>query len=193
MSGSWGVYPRVCGGAPGAAGSTNEVMGLSPRVRGSRHRFLGPDGLQGSIPACAGEPPAATIRVYPRWRSWPAWVYPRVCGGAAALHRSRRCRRRSIPACAGEPAVSRRRKTGQGVYPRVCGGALRGVLDGVARLGSIPACAGEPWSLQGQDNKSEVYPRVCGGAALMVLQPQRSLGLSPRVRGSPAVASSPVP
>ena len=50
------VYPRVCGGTDTA--TTKEVLleGLSPRVRGNRHRYPQNGGVLGSIPACAGEP-----------------------------------------------------------------------------------------------------------------------------------------
>ena len=69
------VYPRVCGGTLSNWPTTPSARGLSPRVRGNR---VGnpeqPDEL-GSIPACAGEPPAAARRQPCR----P--VYPRVCGG----------------------------------------------------------------------------------------------------------------
>ena len=50
------VYPRVCGGAGTDAGKTYDQAGLSPRVRGSRHRRWENLRPSGSIPACAGEP-----------------------------------------------------------------------------------------------------------------------------------------
>ena len=69
------VYPRVCGGTATRPGQRVTVTGLSPRVRGNHHRALALHGALGSIPACAGEPPAV----------WGAGmrltVYPRVCGG----------------------------------------------------------------------------------------------------------------
>ena len=69
------VYPRVCGGTHRPAVDAGVGLGLSPRVRGNRgqrrYRYAQP----GSIPACAGEPPAGN-----RGRR-PAGVYPRVCGG----------------------------------------------------------------------------------------------------------------
>jgi len=74
----------------------------------------------GSIPACAGEPAPVGI---PRR---PAWVYPRVRGGAVhglyaainaaglsprargspGMDRYNAAKKRSIPACAGEPSLS---------------------------------------------------------------------------------------
>ncbi len=50
------VYPRVCGGAACPPLRVAQLLGLSPRVRGS-HGVAARAGLRGgSIPACAGEP-----------------------------------------------------------------------------------------------------------------------------------------
>ncbi len=69
------VYPRVCGGTGRWPYSERQEGGLSPRVRGNRFHHPGHSGIQGSIPACAGEPePTLPIRV-------GTAVYPRVCGG----------------------------------------------------------------------------------------------------------------
>ena len=69
------VYPRVCGGTPPLLVIARPGRGLSPRVRGNpdyaRNIFI----KQGSIPACAGEPPEAGAG------GCLARVYPRVCGG----------------------------------------------------------------------------------------------------------------
>ena len=134
--------------------------GLSPRVRGN---LASPSMIitrMGSIPACAGEPPAPCSALL------PDPVYPRVCGGilqklvithtvpglsprVRGIRRRcpfRYCPQRSIPACAGESCKS-----------------LRNAEDNCSR--SIPACAGEPpHAVQASDT---------------VLK-----GLSPRVRGN---------
>ena len=70
------VYPRVCGGAESPGHEPSELLGLSPRVRGSRTSGIGAAISSGSIPACAGEPGLAAFlcRLHA--------VYPRVCGGA---------------------------------------------------------------------------------------------------------------
>ena len=141
-----GVYPRVCGGAATPTPPMKPRRGLSPRVRGSRLRAGVPLERGGSIPACAGEPPASARP--------PAsgGVYPRVCGGALAAakeagiltglsprvrgsrlrtqeRRAGHLRRRgSIPACAGEPPTGCRPASSGGVYPRVCGGACRSTM-----------------------------------------------------------------
>ena len=69
------VYPRVCGGTEIGEGAVEPVGGLSPRVRGNLAEGLPGLRLQGSIPACAGEPLGLDAE--------PAFVgvYPRVCGG----------------------------------------------------------------------------------------------------------------
>ena len=192
------VYPRVCGGALASLGVLDPLLGLSPRVRGSRCADRGRVPGSGSIPACAGEP-IPRERFMTRHR-----VYPRVCGGAAALKPIKGHHKRSIPACAGEPQVLDDEAGDGRVYPRVCGGARvsglsvtvpeglsprvrgspyrKGVVHAYER--SIPACAGEPSWRHRRGRWGGVYPRVCGGAerawSIGALHP----GLSPRVRGS---------
>ena len=51
-----GVYPRVCGGTGNVLFVRVRRYGLSPRVRGNHEAWMGPNGRQRSIPACAGEP-----------------------------------------------------------------------------------------------------------------------------------------
>ena len=69
------VYPRVCGGTSSQSSRLRSWAGLSPRVRGNRVIAHARSPGDGSIPACAGEPP----------RPGTGWVrekvYPRVCGG----------------------------------------------------------------------------------------------------------------
>ena len=152
------VYPRVCGGTPGIAWPTAELEGLSPRVRGNP-RLLGSQGsVEGSIPACAGEPP-----ILPRSSGQPG-VYPRVCGGTLL-----------------EPSRFTRR---EGLSPRVRGNHVGSGQTAEGKR-SIPACAGEPmWGLR-KRRRQQVYPRVCGGTRWRGAFPHRREGLSPRVRGNP--------
>ena len=132
-----GVYPRVCGGTCTSNALTVDARGLSPRVRGTSGLLMAPhpqgglsprvrgnrrlDGfthhLEGSIPACAGEPP-------PRWfHPSSRRVYPRVCGGTVTI-------------------FGQGRWVG-GLSPRVRGNRDQIQAAGY-RAGSIPACAGEP-------------------------------------------------
>ena len=117
-----GVYPRVCGGTRLPAPNARAGEGLSPRVRGNPPACGGRGAAARSIPACAGEPR--------RWRAYwiPGPVYPRVCGGTAAMQDAS--------------------KKYQGLSPRVRGNLSQpGGL--VQSPGSIPACAGEPGSRGG--------------------------------------------
>ena len=112
-----GVDPRVCGGAKEDHPPSCGAAGRSPRVRGSRNGADAREGIDRSIPACAGEPTAG------RWH-WSTWrVDPRVCGGAP------------VQEAAAEKLSGR--------SPRVRG-SRRSRSDGGRRYGSIPACAGEP-------------------------------------------------
>ena len=111
------VYPRLCGGTQDISIGGGRQPGLSPPVRGNRRMCQRPLQARGSIPACAGEPPAVGALAYGRG------VYPRLCGG------TRRMYQRPLQARGLSPPVRGNR--------RMCQRPLQ------AR-GSIPACAGEP-------------------------------------------------
>ena len=111
------VYPRVCGGTVMRLWRKNQMPGLSPRVRGNRTGVGAGALLSGSIPACAGEPPAAPAPAAARR------VYPRMCGGT-------------------NPESGTFAKA-NGLSPRVRGNLPDNKLLRALR-GSIPACAGEP-------------------------------------------------
>ena len=157
------VYPRVCGGTVSVDGGGGWYEGLSPRVRGNPG--MPPPACQSgrSIPACAGEPPCVALS------RGPGRVYPRVCGGTAAM--------------ASMAVVV------AGLSPRV-----RGNHQPLPRCGSnrrsIPACAGEPLSVGGNFAGETVYPRVCGGTADTPSSGIPASGLSPRVRGNRAGVSN---
>ena len=151
------VYPRVCGGTGAYPLAWRGWSGLSPRVRGNRFQGQPRHPWAGSIPACAGEPPARDIS--------PAslGVYPRVCGGTLI----------GVGECTGQ----------EGLSPRVRGNRIRHGV-GRGRPGSIPACAGEPNPAWRGPWPSWVYPRVCGGTLIGVGECTGQEGLSPRVRGN---------
>ena len=152
------VYPRVCGGTSASAPTASVRPGLSPRVRGNLGIGVCGDLPNGSIPACAGEPPSdsSTERV--------KRVYPRVCGGTVN--------------------VELLETVEEGLSPRVRGNPSHSVVR-VDRRGSIPACAGEPLLNGSAGNKATVYPRVCGGTGDRGMEYLNVKGLSPRVRGNP--------
>ena len=97
-------------------------VGLSPRVRGILLQLVRPRGVQGSIPACTGNPNrnrrrANRLRVYPRvygesrrrdrLRRGVAGLSPRVRGILGRVYESSRIRG-SIPACTGNPPAASR-------------------------------------------------------------------------------------
>ena len=151
------VYPRVCGGTAIHRCRRRAMSGLSPRVRGNPTRPNHDPDRERSIPACAGEPPAAGPRLRGRG------VYPRVCGGTVTRFGA------SVGA--------------SGLSPRVRGNREWASAEPDLE-GSIPACAGEPVPGNPVCGRPEVYPRVCGGTAADTDPPRKSLGLSPRVRGN---------
>ena len=160
-------YPRVCGGTALPRRDPDPVPGLSPRVRGNPLRYAGRRGVDGTIPACAGEP-----GILPAMRENPG-DYPRVCGGT----------RFDIDAT---PSL-------QGLSPRVRGNRIDGSWP-VLLPGTIPACAGEPAPCCSGLATSKDYPRVCGGTTVGELRNLAQPGLSPRVRGNhmtrvPAIAN----
>ena len=65
----------MCGGTRTSQPMDGSRRGLSPRVRGNRGVGLPLAGVNGSIPACAGEPPGYAAALLAKQ------VYPRVCGG----------------------------------------------------------------------------------------------------------------
>ena len=153
------VYPRVCGGTRRGPARVQDVLGLSPRVRGNLRRRTKRTPDAGSIPACAGEPACC------RAAGSAGWVYPRVCGGTAASFL--------------------RFPVATGLSPRVRGNLHSGPPC-PCPCGSIPACAGEPRGAQRDGGQQRVYPRVCGGTVARRGATGRLQGLSPRVRGNPA-------
>jgi hypothetical protein len=154
------IYAPACGACGGASHLLHAgccLLGPSPRVRGSRRQCQRDVRAQGSIPACAGEPPPPTSDC-PRPR-----VHPRVSGGA-------------FLAALGLLFFV-------GPSPRVRGSHRTCDLSRV-KGGSIPACAGEPDKPHQRRCADKVHPRVCGGAVVGTGGRNVSAGPSPRVRGS---------
>ena len=157
------VYPRVCGGTRCSTRRRCPPTGLSPRVRGNRKADDVAPHLDGSIPACAGEPDVAIVQLLVNA------VYPRVCGGTADI------------SAAWRKAV--------GLSPRVRGNHVISECDYLSGR-SIPACAGEPRRWSRYSSLFEVYPRVCGGTRIVGGGASLPEGLSPRVRGNRALRPS---
>ena len=90
-------------------------------------------------------------------------VYPRACGGTAAV--------------LSQPGAD------NGLSPRVRGN-LRSERKAMSIFGSIPARAGEPAGREVGQHVASVYPRACGGTHCELVLSKPALGLSPRVRGN---------
>ena len=192
------VHPRVCGERDLTVTLTPQLSGSSPRVRGTPQGKDGRDGVNGFIPACAGNAPEAS-----RCR-WPRSVHPRVCGErlderSAVLQlggsspRVRGTRRRPdrfstggrfIPACAGNAESHAGNLLPlAGSSPRVRG--TRPVRGGDAeRQRFIPACAGNARSSPSNTSRATVHPRVCGERTRSARSSLAPYGSSPRVRGT---------
>ena len=151
------VYPRVCGGTENIPHNRFVTRGLSPRVRGNRYVSVNGREYQRSIPACAGEPSAAS------GARCGLKVYPRVCGGT--------------------PLDGYGGNLDEGLSPRVRGNPPPCPHRPPGRR-SIPACAGEPRTAASAPARRTVYPRVCGGTSCPPPQCAGMPGLSPRVRGN---------
>ena len=152
-----GVHPRVCGEPRGLRRPRQPRQGPSPRVRGTPDAAGREPVLEGSIPACAGNPGPATP-VGRRER-----VHPRVCGEPLAT-------------ASATPAA-------YGPSPRVRGTPVLQTEPTIERR-SIPACAGNPRRRTSTTATSSVHPRVCGEPPLYVPDASLALGPSPRVRGT---------
>ena len=190
------VYPRACGGTKLKKEGKRVKVGLSPRLRGNRHRADAGCHPDRSIPAPAGEPP------YRQAALVSSSVYPRACGGTylglsgvmidtglsprlrgnLPPRHVRRHHFRSIPAPAGEPTGWARWDLMPGVYPRACGGT-----EGRGRC--LVAVAGLSPRLRG--NRSWDPPRCrCprsipapAGEPALTCTFRRRLGVYPRACG----------
>ena len=157
----------------------------------------------GSIPACAGEPPRCpTSALRPK-------VYPRVCGGTAfkaetpdnlkglsprvrgnqVRAMSREVRERSIPACAGEPRMTVARGCGWWVYPRVCGGTRQEEADRKLTAGLSPRVRGNRHDAARARQQDGSIP-ACAGEPTSRANPRRRRRVYPRVCGGTSVPSA---
>ena len=151
------VYPRASGGTAVTGDPDDVFTGLSPRERGNRHLGGPRHDAGGSIPARAGEPPAAGSA------GGGVAVYPRASGGTPV-------------SMAGYDSVT-------GLSPRERGNRLQERRDQVGGR-SIPARAGEPIGFYWRRSLRAVYPRASGGTTQSAVALSNPMGLSPRERGN---------
>ncbi len=130
------VHPRVCGGAHDSRADRQRRLGPSPRVRGSPVHDTERKAQDGSIPACAGEPPS------PRAPGSGTPVHPRVCGGAAVAWFLLPLGKGPSPRVRGSPTCRYHVPFKSRVHPRVCGGASTTTMKALAGMGPSPRVRG---------------------------------------------------
>ena len=151
------VHPRVCGEQAATFAYKLELVGSSPRVRGTvlgRLRAVPPRRF---IPACAGN------SIVSAFAHCEKPVHPRVCGEQTGSH---------ILLVAYGGSSPRVRGTGSGCRH-------------IGRIGRfIPACAGNSYTEYTVTIPLTVHPRVCGEQEFRVRGKVTEGGSSPRVRGT---------
>ena len=160
-----------------------QLLGLSPRLRGNAPIYGSSNPPIGSIPALAGERRRVAMK------GQLTWVYPRACGGTKLTMTVAGSYTGLSPRLRGNvnPALGRRQSGRRGLSPRLRGNgpaAIRKPLD----KGSIPALAGERRDAIGQLVQERVYPRACGGTTPVLAAYATAEGLSPRLRGNAGIA-----
>ena len=180
------------------------IEGPSPRVRGIHALQRRAEVREGSIPACAGNPPSAPAR------SVASRVHPRVCGesssdcqmtrtvagpsprvrGIRRQPRPRHRRQRSIPACAGNPIRRTEPSDRPWVHPRVCGESQRVRPVTVPSGGPSPRVRGIPGPARGLDQRRGSIP-ACAGNPSRHTAATSTRWVHPRVCGESAVVGMP--
>ena len=152
-------HPRACGAHDPVIATIAEVLGSSPRMRGSPWRWYFIVIRLGIIPAHAG----LTQRIRNRPRS--CRDHPRACGA----HPKHGLIRRAI----------------LGSSPRMRGSLVR-MCKYIGKIGIIPAHAGLTWESRTTNCSSRDHPRACGAHVLALADFESRWGSSPRMRGSQA-------
>ena len=153
------VHPRACGERHLLLGVAQDLVGSSPRLRGTRLAAAAQPARRRFIPAPAGN----AGRIRSGTASWS--VHPRACGERQAG---------AIIA-----------PVGDGSSPRLRGTRLpRDVAP--ARLRFIPAPAGNARLTCSCSRWAPVHPRACGERRAGSRSSGSGAGSSPRLRGTPA-------
>ncbi len=190
------VDPRVRGGGAASSAARRTAAGRSPRARGRPTVANAAMDAVRSIPACAGEAPAAPRRcrqpaVDPRVRGggWCSWCPPSGGGGRSPRARGRprvdawaSTWGRSIPACAGEAGQGQPEGRGQQVDPRVRGGGRNLPLMPASLSGRSPRARGRRVAVIRQSDPDGSIP-ACAGEAGADLLKYWEARVDPRVRG----------
>ena len=113
-----------------------DEKGSSPRVRGRLSFRTLPRGLQGLIPACAGQ-----TRIHRTLLSG-CRAHPRVCGADDVRRRELTGWRGLIPACAGQTVSPWAMSGSLRAHPRVCGADDNAMTAVKGTAGSSPRVRG---------------------------------------------------
>ena len=192
------VHPRGCGERARSAPQAAQIVGSSPRVRGTHVvqpainfpvRFIPAGaGNAGAVALCAGR----------------SAVHPRGCGervsqlipGAPKLGSSPRVRGtlagsapklagpRFIPAGAGNASCQAPAARQAPVHPRGCGERVSGPIDPLVSYGSSPRVRGTRSSQRRRVGRCRFIPAGAGNAPLSKAPAGENDGSSPRVRGT---------
>ena len=150
-------HPRVCGEHDPLVPSVCDVLGSSPRMRGTLGRRVVGLCLVGIIPAYAGNTPDVARR------ACLSGDHPRVCGE--------------------HPLWLSRSRFGVGSSPRMRGTLCRCCRTRF-RLGIIPAYVGNTVRLTFAWPETWDHPRVCGEHARNAWNGVVGWGSSPHMRGT---------
>ena len=152
-------HPRVCGEHLGSAHRGPLEQGSSPRMRGTLVEQVAPCGINGIIPAYAGN--TWDSRICAKGRG----DHPRVCGEHST----------PFSVCVWLTGSS----------PRMRGTRLDGIASEDGR-GIIPAYAGNTSGSGITTNSPRDHPRVCGEHEMACCDMKAAMGSSPRMRGTHA-------
>ena len=191
-------HPRVCGEHDPLVPSVCDVLGSSPRMRGTLGRRVVGLCLVGIIPAYAGNTTnCGGVEIV-------VGIIPAYAGNTCPSTRAKCSTRGIIPAYAGNtrPALARRSIARD--HPRVCGehppwpkprtippgssprmrGTLQPHAGKVGKRGIIPAYAGNTSTDTTYSSPDRDHPRVCGEHPSCCPHRSHRTGSSPRMRGT---------
>ena len=151
------VHPRACGEQPWKVHHTFNVIGSSPRLRGTVHHAKIASSDRRFIPA-----PAGNSELSPDLSS-PSPVHPRACGE--------------------QESPSDREAPWRGSSPRLRGTDYRHGRQPL-KPRFIPAPAGNRECRPSDRCSRSVHPRACGEQAFLGLDIAELIGSSPRLRGT---------
>ena len=152
-----GNHPRACGAHQAWRHGRHELLGSSPRMRGSPYVATLRGAFLGIIPAHAG------LTVGDTNCSHAIRDHPRACGAHLARYTSVKCLPGSSPRMRGSLVLSAR---------------------SLPRNGIIPAHAGLTHSRLPSSFCSRDHPRACGAHRIKRRVADHDAGSSPRMRGS---------